>query len=702
MQRATQCRAGSALLGLLTSIACLAAVSPVAIKAQVTVRGVVLDRRDQPLQYARVELAAVRDASERAETDSDERGAFRLELGRPGEYRLTVTHAQYFPINDKPVELVAGENVLNVEMIRSRAVGTVVDVRSAAERPEDEIVMSHQLGDEEIDAIPMTRATKQRIQGVAAVLPGVVRTAYGDLHLHGSPARETNWSLDGFNLADPASGELEMTLGVESVKSLDLQSGQYSAAHGKGSGGAMVLDSRMGGDEFSQRFTNFVPGVEFQRGLSVRDWRPRHNLSGPLVPGRAWFFNSLDVLYEQNLIPELPRGQDRSRYGSVNNSLRVQAHVSRRHTLSSGLVSDYFNAPQSGLSPLSPLETTLDQRAKRYFFNVKDQVALSSTSVLDFGYAAYRSSYRGVPQGSAPYQITAQGRGGNYPIDMHLLSGRDEFRANLFTSGKWLGVHELRSGANLGSSHYSQDMRRSPIEYYRVDGTQSSRLAFAGSGQFDESNFESGAYLQDRWSIGARLVAEAGVRWDRDRIVGSGTVTPRFSVALEPPGMAGSRLSAGVAWIPSTTFFQIFTRHLDQHSLYTTFAPDGETPLGPPDVRFFAFDRGSLSIPSTRNLSASWRQRLPGAGEFAVSYLSKRLSDGYAQVLASSANVYDHHLAVSPGSQLVRFDLQNSRRDSYDSVEFSLSRPLLGSQRWFVSYTYSKFVVECRLGGRDE
>jgi len=509
----------------------LAACSAVAVGAQVRVRGSVLDRSENPVQQAWLVIEMVDGPTERAETQSDENGSFRFDLSRAGEYRLTVTHAEFFPIKAKPIELVEGENMARIELIRARAAGTVIDVRSEQRPPKDEIAVSREIVEEEIDSLPMTRSTKQRIQGVAAVLPGVVRTAYGDLHLNGSPARETNWSLDGFNLADPASGELEMTLGVESVKSMDLQSAQYSAALGKGAGGAMVLDSSMGGNEFSHRFTNFVPGVELNRGLRFRDWRPRYTLSGPLASERIRFFNALDVLYEENLIPELPRGQDSNRYWSINNSFRVQAQVSRRQTLSSGLVTDYFGAPRSGLSPLSPIETTLDQRARRHFFNVKDQVALSAVSVLDVGYAAYRSSYRGVPQGNAPYKITADGRAGNYPIDMHLLTGRDEFRANLLSSRKWLGTHELRAGLNFSHSEYSQDIDRSPIEYYRVDNTRSSRLAFAGSGRFSESNLESGAYLQDRWTIRSRLVAEMGLRMDRDRIVAAGAVTPRFSIS---------------------------------------------------------------------------------------------------------------------------------------------------------------------------
>ncbi len=667
----------------------MAAWSVTVAGGQARIDGSVSDKGGNPVSGARIALESVGGGSgQRAEAQSDQRGAFRIELAQAGTFHLTVTHDDFFAVEANPIELAEGTNAVRVELVQSRDAGTVVDVRSEPRRPADQIAMSTALVEEEIDSMPVTRATKQRIQGVAAVLPGVVRTAYGDIHLHGSRASETNWSLDGFNLSDPATGELEMALGAESVRSVEVQPSRYSAAVGRGAGGALALESRVGGDNLRQRFTNFVPGVELNRGLRFRDWRPRHNLSGPLIPGRAWFFNSFDALYEENFFRELPRGQDRNRYWSINNSLRARADLTPRHTLSSGLVADYLNAPNSGLTPLSPMETTLDQRARRHFFNVKHQVALSGTGVLDIGYAAYRSSYRAVPQGTGAYRITALGRAGNYPVDMLLLSGRDEIRADLLASWGGLGRHEWRAGVGLSRTQYSQGVRRSPIEYYALDGTLLSRLEFAGSGRFTQSNLETGTYVQDRWRIGPRLIAEIGLRWDRDRTVARGAVTPRFSLALTPPGMGRSRLSAGLGWIPAATYLRILTRHRDQHSVYRAFAPDGKTPPEPPQIRLFELDPGILAIPRARNFSASWNQGLPGATDIGISYLRKRLSDGYAQVPASTRAVRDARLPL--GGQAVRFQLQNTRRDAYDSVEFSLSRPLLGSERWFLSYTYSK------------
>lgn len=663
------------------------ACSVTLLSGEVTVTGTVSDPNRNPIAKVRVSIENRDGLGVGRAVQSDGQGGFRLGLNQPGRYWLEASHPDFFPIEGQPIDLVAGTNIVNVELIRSRDSGTTLDVHANEKLAAEVIALSQALEEAEIDSIPTTRSSKQRIQGVAAVLPGVLRDQTGDLHFHGSSGEETNWTLDGFSLSDPSSGRLEMGLGAETVRSMDLFAGRYSAEHGKGTGGAMVLATRMGEDQFTQRFTNFVPGIDFVRGLRIRDWRPRHSVSGPILRNRAWFFNGLDMLYEENFIPELPAGQNRDASWSINNSFRVGAKLTSRQTLSSGLVADYLIAPKSGLSPLDPTETTLNRQARRYFFNLKDQIVFSTDNVLDLGYAAYRSTYRAEPQGSAPYRITSVGRAGNYPIATFRVSSRDELRANLYISREGLGQHQFKAGANLAHTRFGQDIRRRPIEYFRVDGTQASVRSFGGKGEFEESNIEAGAYLQDRWAIRSRLVAELGLRWDRDRIVSRGAVTPRFSLAFTPPGLDGTKLSAGLGWIPATTYFRIFTRHRDQYPIFTTFARDGKTPLGPPDIRVFEVDKTILAIPTSRNLSASWQQRLPGGTALNVNYLRKRTGNGYAYVPVATFAVQDSQLPV--GSRAIRLRLQNFRRDTYNSVELSLSRPLQGSHRWFASYTYS-------------
>lgn len=685
---ASHLAAGNGSVPLLAALLALLGCPVTCLLGQVMVSGTVTDRQGNPVPEALIAIEEPAVSGTATTTRSNLEGAFGLSLESAGEYRLQVLHPEFFPIENRRVDLSIGLNIVNVELVEPSGDTVTLSVHARAPLATEAIAMSQTLDEDEIDTIPVTRSSKQRIQGVSAALPGIVRGPMGDVHFHGSATQETNWTLDGFSVTDPASGALEMTLGAESVRSLDLMAGRDSAEAGKGTGGAMLLQTRMGGDRFLQRFTNFVPGVDFERGLRISDWRPRHNLSGPVLRDRVWFFNGLDVLHQQNLIHELPTGQNRNSWWSVNNNLRLQAKLTQRQMLGIGFVVDHLADPRSGLSALDPMETTLNRRARRYFFNVRNQIALSPGSVLDLGYATYRSSYRGVPQGLEPYRITAFGRTGNYPIATIRTSGRDEVRANLFLPRDWLGKHQLKAGVSLGHSRYFQDVRRHPIEYLRVDGTRSGRLSFGGVGEFRESNLEAGSYVQDRWTLATGLVAEIGVRWDRDRIVSGGAVTPRVSLAFTPPPLERTRLSTGLSWIPSTTYFRIFTRHLDQSSIFTDFAADGMTALGPPSTRFFNLDPTVLTIPTTRNLSASWQQRLPGQTDLTVNYLRKRMANGYAHVRVPTAT--ERERPGSSASRAVRLWLRNARRDEYDSVEVSLSRPLPGSQRWFASYTYAR------------
>jgi hypothetical protein len=132
--------------------------------------------------------------------------------------------------------------------------------------------------------------------------------------------------------------------------------------------------------------------------LRLNSWRPKFTLSGPIKKDKVWFFNGLDFNYRQNIINELPKGQDRSLTWALTNLFRVQANLTPGNVLTSGFLYNYLNLPKAGLSPLDPVETTLDQRARRYFFDLKDQIVLPSKAVLEVGYGAYRAVNREVPR----------------------------------------------------------------------------------------------------------------------------------------------------------------------------------------------------------------------------------------------------------------------------------------------------------------
>jgi hypothetical protein len=662
---------------------------------QVVVNGTVAAESKRPLESARVTLES-ENRGAILETYSNRNGEFNFNLSSAGQYFFSVSLSGFYEIDKKGVSLIVGANIVTIELITQDPTSFSIDVSPEKNLVVEQVALSQTLEETEILAIPATRSNF--FENMIAVMPGALKDNSGKLHFYGSSSDQTNWLLDGFNVADPSSGELETGLSVEAVQAFDLYSGRYSVEFGKGSGGTMIINSKMGNNIFERHATNFIPGVENSKGLRLTSWRPKFTFSGPIKKDKIWFFNGLDFNYRQNIIDELPEGQDRTLSWALSNLVRVQANLAPGNVLTCGFLYNYLNSPKTGLSPLDPVETTLDLRSRRYFFDVKDQIFLPSKSIIELGYGAYRAVNREVPQGHELYQITPFGHQGNYFRDTRRLGNRDQWIVNFFLPPlEGLGNHQFKMGLDFTYSRYSQDIQRTGFEYFRVDNTLASRVLFAGNGEFSDSNLESAAYFQDRWAIRPWLLAEAGVRWDRDRFLADAAITPRFSFALKPPGLKNTKFSAGFGLIPATTNLRLFTRDQDQYSVSTAFGLDGLTPAGESAATLFTIDKSQIRIPKTRNLSGGLEQTLPWNLYFRANYLRKRGHSGYT--FAFHPNLATA-LQSAPGNDLSIgriYRLQNSKLEEYDSLEVSLENQFLKKYHWFFSYTRSRAYSNAAL-----
>ena len=52
-----------------------------------------------------------------------------------------------------------------------------------------------------------------------------------------------------------------------------------------------------------------------------------------------------------------------------------------------------------------------------------------------------------------------------------------------------------------------------PIDVVRANGTLSQLYTFAGHGRLDRHRTAFGSYVQDTWTLNARLIAQYGFRW---------------------------------------------------------------------------------------------------------------------------------------------------------------------------------------------
>ena len=83
------------------------------------------------------------------------------------------------------------------------------------------------------------------------LMPGVLLIPAGGLHFDGSAENQVLYLLDGFNITNPISGQLQTILAVEGIRPLDPSSGlRPRRSMAKGTAGVLNINIRNGSDAF--------------------------------------------------------------------------------------------------------------------------------------------------------------------------------------------------------------------------------------------------------------------------------------------------------------------------------------------------------------------------------------------------------------------------------------------------------------------
>jgi len=659
---------------------------------QVTISGRVVDENNVPLAAAEVTLKRAGPApNTRVTLTTDPTGTFHAAPQQPGAYLVSVEHVDFFSLVDRPVDLHDGANEMVLTMNHVRNTSESVDVR-AQPSPIDieQTDGERRLSGPQIFEVPYP--STHELRNALPLMPGVIKGPGGDLHFDGGAERQTEYMLDGFNISDPLTGAFRTHLSVEAVRSLDSPSGRYSPEIGKGSSGALAIHTESGDDTWRYSGTNFIPGIDTGHGTRVGAYTPRVNFSGPLIKGRVWFSDSVDANYNQLYVPGLPSGQNtRYSYGA-SNLIHLQANLKPGNVLSANFLANFDVTPNSGLGVLDPLPTTIDLRNREFFFSARDQVYLTRGTLLEYGFADFRTFFRTIPQGQAFYQITPNGRQGNYYVDSILKSERRQFLANLYLPAfHWAGSHQLKAGTDVDRLDYSQNTRRTGFNDIGLTGAALRQVVFAGSGVLERPSLEVSSYVLDNWKIKPNLVVQAGVRQDWDELVRSISFSPRIAFSYAPFGWKNTKLTGGYAMVYDADAPQLFSRPQDQYSLTTLYNPDGTERIGPSVTAFIIGN--NLRMSRYQNYSLGFEQLLPARVLLGVNLLSRRGHNGlsYVNVLNPNAPPSPDLVGLYHTTQFAGiYQLANVRHDVYDSAEIRLHQPFGKRYEWFASYTRSR------------
>lgn len=653
---------------------------PASSWAGIVLSGRVVNDNNAPVAGARVELRRQADGPVEALALSDTAGAFRLELSEPGQYLLTVDRKDYFPIRLRPIEVSPPGSTLQLALNPLREVFQSLSVTASPQPIEtDQAASVERVTNTELLDVPYPGSNN--LKSALRLLPGAVQDNAGQLHLNGAAEGQAHYVLDGFNIADPLTARFETRLSVEAVQSVELLSGAYPAEYGKGSAGTLVVNTASGDDRFRYNATNFIPGFENHKGWTVGNWEPRFNVSGPIRRGRAWFSDSTYLQYVNTVIDELPKGQDRTSSWRLSNLLHGQVNLTPSNILSASLLANLWLAPNNGLSPLDPLPTTVDRRARQWFASLKDQMYFGGSAMLELGYASNRTFSRDNPQGHGIFEYTPYGRRGYSFINARRTSSRDQFLANAFLPPVRLaGEHRLKAGIDIDLLNYWQNVDRTGFEHLRVDNTPARVVRFSGNGRLSRSMVETGFYVQDSWRVRPTVTLETGLRTDRDDLLRNWNLSPRFGVAWAPAWTQTTKLFGGYAVVYDATNLQLFTRPFDQIPITTYYGLGGDE-LANSSMLFYRMVMPHYATPRATNINAGIERRLPGGIFSRLSYLHRRGRRGFTY--------FNNAESLEPGTNTV-YDLGNHRTDLYHAFELTLRQPLHGQYEWMVSYRNSR------------
>jgi outer membrane receptor protein involved in Fe transport len=325
---------------------------------------------------------------------------------------------------------------------------------------------------------------------------------------------------------------------------------------------------------------------------------------------------------------------------------------------------------------LNPQPVTSNIKQFAYLPSLKEQHTFSSGALAEFALAWLAINSHERPLGDLPFVVRPEGNSGNFFRTSDAETRRLQGLFNLYLpSFEGLGRHEVKVGLDLDHITYDQSVNRRAISVLREDGTLSEQVTFLGPQNFGKNNFESGAYIQDRWSFAEHWLVEAGLRLDRDSIIRSVAVDPRLAVTFSPTDK--TKFSGGIGLFYDETNLELITRPLQGPRVEQLFAADGSTVTSVRQVVFNA-DSADLKPPRSLNWSLGFEQKLLGQNYFRADFIQRRGRNGLAYL--------NEAIATAPVIPLM---LRSVRQDHYDAVQISARHNFKAGNVLFVSYVRS-------------
>ena len=658
----------------------------------------VVDENGVAVQSARVSLES--SAQPVAHCETNFTGRCSLPGLAAGPYTLRVQKEGFYALEQPAVQVSPGAAV-EVALTRTQEVHEVVDVRESPPA-----IDSSQISSKEaltgLDIVNMVFPTAHDYRNAVSFIPGVVNDQSGQPHVAGAQTYQTITLLDGFNVTQPANGELLIRVSTDAFRSIQVEPSRAPAEFGKGSAGLLLLNTGIGDDHFRFWATNFIPSFQNKHGWRFDQFLPLFTFSGPIVKHKIWFYNAFDGEYDNLVYTALPVGQDNDHILRFGNLTKLQSNLTERNILTTSFLVNHLHDQFAFLSPQSPQFANPKDVEYSYFPSIKDQHYFANGMLVETGLGFDQYDINLTPYGSNPYFVNTNTSGGNFYLSAETIATRWQAFANVYLPPqRWHGRHDFKVGLDLDHIAYDAHFFRQPISYLVANKTLTSGdlcITATQSAQFpctrystfteaplvEQNNAEVSGYAEDRWAITDRLLLEPGVRFDWDDVVHHANFAPRLAGTYVLDNSGATKFSAGIGLIYEATPIFLIARPSSGTRQDTFFSTNANcstptncvTVSGPVDTRF-SVNTADLESPRFLNWSVGLEKKLPAAIYMKAEFFQRRGNSGF---------VYDTPLNSPTGN----FVLQNTRQDHYDAFQISLRRSFRETYSIMGAYTFSR------------
>ena len=455
----------------------------------------------------------------------------------PGQYLLRVKADGFDEVTMRIA--VSADNAAPIEVLLKVA---TVSANVTVSVPADEAT-TVQTGSA-TPAANLKRATLQRlplatgrVDEALPLIPGVIRSAIGEINIAGATEQQSALLVNGLNSADPASGNFRLNLPLDSIESVQVFEHPYASEYGASTGGVTEVRTRRGGDRWHVELNDFLPDLRFARGkiVGIADDTPHLNLSGPLIKDRLYLSQSASYLLSKQPVRGLSFPTNETKSEAQSYFSQLDLILSKRHTES--FTFGFFPRRDQfvNLDFFRPQPTTPNYRQKDFVFAVRDSYQLHE-GLLESAVSFKLFDANVWGQGEEELTITPTIEQGNYFATQSRRSHRLEM-FELYTAPSrklWGASHELKAGFDFNNVRGVMNYSARPVNIRREDGTLAETISFRAPRQIDVRNREYAGFVQDRLLVRPNLSFDLGVRFEDQRIAREQNAAPRLGFAWSP------------------------------------------------------------------------------------------------------------------------------------------------------------------------